>query len=723
MTASAQGYVPMNFGSVISSDEEIDKPEEVLVRGDLVSNVSTYLKGDSFYISYNLTVSSPWHAYFRNPATVGLPFEIALSAPAGFEVKGPYWSVPKRVEGPVGVSYSYEKASFVWLVVPLDSAPSKAEFEIKAMAQLCNDDGCAPPTDLLDSLSLSAGDGALNPNWKNEEATVEVLGDTALQVSAEQKGDKIYLSFKSDTPIKDAYFFSNDNIIDPTKAQVISHVGDIYTLELSRNTGDDSMYPAPSEPAADAAVKELSGILRWDGKHRSIEIPVEDAIASSNAKAALATLATSDISSMPNGFLAVIFGLFLGGLILNLMPCVFPVIGLKIMSFVKLSDGSRRKVLMHAGSFVLGVLISFWILSLGLIVFSKMDMLVELPWTEWFSAIINDQGSSDRTWAVWMQNPWVVYVLTLVLLVLALSMYGIFEIGVSATGAGQKLSQNKGCSGSFFSGLFTTAVATPCAAPFLGVSLTAAMSMPALWLILAMTFMAIGLAFPYIVIGIFPSLLRFLPRPGAWMESMKQGLSFLLFAAVAWLFYVYLAFVPNGLDTEIPWILIGFVVISSAFWVYGRWCPMYKSMTARVVGGVIALALLGLGISMSIPREPVKYVWHTWSESAMNAAIEEGKPVYVDFTATWCMTCLANKKGAYSDEVLERMQSDGIVLMRADKTQANPAIDAELKKLKRTAIPVNVLYIKGEKPAITNVLLTPSYMMKFLDENLPEKKD
>jgi len=730
LTASAQSFMPMTFGTAITPGDEVESPNEVLISGDLISSVQSYQKGSPFFLSYNLKVKSPWHAYFRNPASVGLPLEIALTAPVGFEIEGPYWSVPKRIEGAIGVSYSYEKASFVWLITALDDAPAKSDFQIKAMAQLCNDEGCAPPSDLLDSLSLSMGDGAPSSNWNQEEAKVEVIGDSSLQVAAEQKGDKVYLSFQTDASVKDAYFFSNDNSIDPTKAQVISQVDDIYTLELSRNMGEDPMYPAPSEPAVDAELTNLSGILRWDDKHRSIDLSLVGSLAVEESNTAALTPNAASTSSMPIGFLEVILALFLGGLILNLMPCVFPVIGLKIMSFVKLSGGSHRKVLMHSGSFVLGVLISFWLLSLGLITLSKIDVLAQLPWTEWFSAIINDQGSSARSWAVWMQNPWIVYVLTLVLLVLGLSMYGLFEVGISASGAGQKLTQNKGYSGSFFSGLLATVVATPCSAPFLGASLPAAMAMPALWLILAMSFMAIGLAFPYIVIGIFPSLLRFLPRPGAWMESMKQGLSFLLFAAVAWLIYAYLAFVPVSLDGDIPFMLIGLVVISAAFWVYGRWCPMYKSMTARLIGGFFAMALLVAGIIMSMPRSQeaivageVRYEWQTWSQSAVDAALAEGKPVFVDFTAKWCATCIYNKKIAYTEEVLTRMQKDGIVLMRADKTQPNAAIDAELQKLKRTSVPVNVLYVKDKQPVITKVMLNPSYLMEFLDTNLDKKKD
>lgn len=209
----------------------------------------------------------------------------------------------------------------------------------------------------------------------------------------------------------------------------------------------------------------------------------------------------------------MLLSLFLGGLILNLMPCVFPVIGLKVMSFVELGGGDRRKVIMHSLAFVLGILVSFWIISVLIAIVSNLSALAEQPWTQWLSTLWYDGGSTSRSWAEWMQNPWIVYVILLLLLVLGLSMFGLFEIGVGATGAGQKLQSKGGLTGSFFQGLFVTVVATPCSAPFLGTSLPAAMSMPAVWMVVALTFMALGLAFPYIVLGCFPRWCACCPSP------------------------------------------------------------------------------------------------------------------------------------------------------------------------------------------------------------------
>ncbi|MFI3244157.1 MAG: thioredoxin family protein [Akkermansia sp.] len=717
LNASAQG---MGFDALMS--DTAAPASKITV--DTSASVMTYKKGESFYIGYTLNCQAPWHAYFRNPATVGLPMSVSMQSPEGFEVEGPYWSFPKRDVNAVGTSYSYSHAEFVWLVTPEEGAPTEATFTINSTAQLCSETGCEPPTDSSASLSLNQGDATANPDWKGAEARVEVLGDSSMQFDVAKNEKSITLKFQTPSDVSEAYFFSEDNSIDPLAEQVLTKDGDVYSLELPLNEGKDSMYPAPEG----VVLTRLQGLLKAGDMTASIDLPLLPAVQ---------PMVVVAQAGMPADFLSIIGFLFIGGLILNLMPCVFPVLGLKIMSFVELSGGSRMKIFLHSATFVFGVLISFWLLSVGLIVASSFDVFANQPWTEWWNTLANDAGSSERSWATWMQSAWVNYVLVLILLVLGLSMYGMFEIGVGATGAGQGLQQKKGLSGSFFSGLFTTLVATPCAAPFLGPSIALAMGLPALWLILAMSFMALGLAFPYIVIGIFPVLIRFLPRPGAWMESLKQGLSFLMLAAAAWFSYVYFAFVPEEMDAEIPWMMVGFIIISSACWVYGRWCPIYRTKVTRAIGALVALGLLALGVAMSKPLtpnsvdmaieqeieavEPAYGKWFDWSPELMQATLDEGTPVFVDFTAKWCMTCQFNKKNAYTQQVYEQFYKDGVVLMRADKTAPNPAIDAELRKIGRSSVPVNVLYQDGEEPAITTELFTASYLLDFLKENLTSR--
>ena len=678
-------------------------------------SVQNYQPGKPFYLALNANFTAPWHAYWRNPGTVGECMTAELTAPAGFEVKGPYWQVPHKHEGVLGVAYTYEHATVVWEVTPAADAPATASFTMTATAQTCSDEGCNPPETQTMTVDLAAGEGTPNPVWRDEDKLVEILGDTPTTVTATQQGNTVTLSFTAEPGLESAYFFSADNSISPTAAQTLTPGADgSYTLTLTRNDNSDPMYPVKDESTVGKPLASLSGMLVYGDKHCTVDTTLT----------ALPVATTG--GGIPDGIVALCFSLFLGGLILNLMPCVFPVIGLKVMSFVQMGGGSRRKVFTHSMVFVLGVLVSFWIISVLMVVFSNLAALAEVPWTEWLTTLWNDAGSSSRSWAVWMQNPWIVYSIMLLLLVLGLSMYGVFEIGAGITGAGQGVQSKEGHLGSFFQGFFVTVVATPCSAPFLGAAMPAAMALPGVWMTVALTFMALGLSFPYIVLGMFPSLVRLLPQPGEWMESLKQGLSFLLFAAAVWMLDVYLAFWPESESSGTMWVYMSLVVFCAAFWVYGRWCLPFRPLSTRITAFIIALLLAAAGFWGARPFSPGEnhVEWVEWSPAAMKEALEEDEsPVYVDFTAKWCATCQANKKVAYTDEVYAAMNEAGVVLMRADKTSPNADIDAAMRQLNRSSVPVNALYVPGKKPVVTSELLTPDYLLDFLKEHLPAESE
>ncbi|MBR5330830.1 MAG: thioredoxin family protein [Akkermansia sp.] len=678
------------------------------------ASVQSYQAGKPFYVALKGDISAPWHAYWQNPGTVGESMTATISAPEGFSIKGPFWQVPHKHEGVLGVAYTYEKPVIVWEITPADNAPASATFTMSATAQTCSDEGCNAPETQTTELELTAGDASANPAWADEQKLTIGPGDTATTVTASQQGNEVSLSFTADAGLEAAYFFSADNSISPTAEQKLTANADgSYTLSLTRNDNSDPMYPVKDEATVGKPLAALEGVLVFGDKHCTVN----------TGMGSPAPVAAAD--GVPEGIGALCLSLFIGGLILNLMPCVFPVIGLKVMSFVQMGGGSRRKVFTHSMIFVLGILVSFWIISALMIIFSNLGTLAEVPWTQWFSTLWNDAGSSTRSWAEWMQNPWIVYAILLLLLVLGLSMYGVFEIGAGITGAGQSVQSKDGLLGSFFQGFFVTIVATPCSAPFLGAAMPAAMALPGVWMTAALTFMALGLSFPYIVLGLFPALVQKLPQPGEWMESLKQGLSFLLFAAAAWMLYVYLAFWPASENTDTMWVNMSLVVFCAAFWVYGRWCLPFRPLHTRIIGFIVALALAAVGFWGARPYSPSehKLEWVEWTPAAMQEALENDCPVYVDFTAKWCATCQANKKVAYTDEVYAAMDAANVVLMRADKTAPNEKIDAEMRKLNRSSVPVNALYVPGKEPVVTSELLTPDYMLDFLNQNLPKEED
>ena len=390
--------------------------------------------------------------------------------------------------------------------------------------------------------------------------------------------------------------------------------------------------------------------------------------------------------------------MFLGGLILNLMPCVFPVIGLKIMSFVQQAGADHKKIVLHGIIFALGVFVSFAILS-GILYSLKLG------------------------WGYQLQDPWVMFTLMVLMFVLALNMFGVFELGTSATSVGGSLQSKQGLVGSFFSGVLATVVATPCSGPYLGPAIGATIALPAVQFFAAFGAMAAGLALPYLVLSIFPKLIDFLPRPGAWMESFKQAMSFLLFATAGYLLWVYAAIIDFD---NMPGPIFGLTAIAIACWIHGRWNLPHRNKNVRLTALALTLVFASSGLYLakppatpapSTPTAPSSNQaidWQTWSEERVASLLAEGKPVYIDFTAKWCATCQVNKKRAYTQEVIALMKEKGVVALKADKTKPNPEIEAALKKIGRTAIPVNVLLAPGKDPVILPELLSADDVLSAL---------
>jgi thiol:disulfide interchange protein DsbD len=259
--------------------------------------------------------------------------------------------------------------------------------------------------------------------------------------------------------------------------------------------------------------------------------------------------------------------------------------------------------------------------------------------------------------------------------------------------------------------VLATVVATPCSGPFLGVALGVAIVLPALQFFLAFAAMAVGLALPYLVLSVFPHLIDFLPRPGAWMESFKQAMSFLLFATAGYLLAVYAGQIgPENLLGPV----IGLSAIAVAAWVYGRWNLPHRKRSTRVTALVITVLFATAGLFLAKPPQPSALTWEPWSQARVAALLDEGTPVYIDFTALWCPTCQVNKKRAYTPEVIALMKAKGVATLKADKTNDDPQIEAALRQLGRTAIPVNVLLSPGKDPVILPELLSPNDLLNAL---------
>jgi thiol:disulfide interchange protein DsbD len=392
--------------------------------------------------------------------------------------------------------------------------------------------------------------------------------------------------------------------------------------------------------------------------------------------------------------LAILGLALVGGLILNLMPCVFPVLGLKILSFVSEAGQDRRKVIAHGLLYTAGVLLSFWGLA-GVLFGLRVS-------------------GAQLGWGFQLQSPGFVFILAIVMLVLALSLSGVFEFGLGATSLGSQWQNRRGYLGTFFTGVLATVVATPCSAPFLAPALGAAVTLSLGKSFAVFTAIALGLAWPYLALSILPQAVRWLPRPGAWMETFKQAMAFPLFATVA-----YLLWVLAGQTTANGSLFasFGLTAIAMAVWCYGRYTApgVPRARTRRGIMTAVVLFGVGAWAGWPQPAAPTEIVWQPWSPEAVTAATAAGKTVYIDFTARWCATCQTNKKLVFSNvSVKRRFRERNIIALEADWTNADPRITAELAKWGRSAVPFNLVVRPGEPPQPLPSVLTPSLVLEAL---------
>ncbi|MEW6193842.1 MAG: thioredoxin family protein [Bacteroidota bacterium] len=407
-------------------------------------------------------------------------------------------------------------------------------------------------------------------------------------------------------------------------------------------------------------------------------------------------------------FLALVFA-FIGGLILNLMPCVLPVLSLKIMGIVQQAGDHPKEKLKHGLIFTLGVLISFWILA-GLL-------------------LILRAGGEQLGWGFQLQSPGFVIVLTIFLFLFGLSMFGVFEIGTTLTSIGQSTQNRSAYMGSFTSGVLATVVATPCTAPFMGSALGFALSQPVYVSLIIFTFLGLGMAAPYLILTTTPKLLKFIPKPGAWMESMKQFMGFLLLATVLWLLWVLS--LQTGSEGVII-LLASLIIVSLGGWIYGRWGNIAKAKPTRRIAQTISALTLTAALIFSLQNIEVKAAdseevhrqgkieWKKFSPELVEKLRSEGKPVFVDFTAAWCLSCQVNEKVAFgSEDVQDLFLAKGITALKADWTNKDETVTKALAQFGRNSVPFYILYVPGKsEPVIFPEIITPGIVIDKLDKNL-----
>ncbi|HSO06459.1 MAG TPA: thioredoxin family protein [Pelomicrobium sp.] len=660
------------------------------IEAELVAESRHVRPGEPLTVAVRLRMEEHWHTYWINAGDSGLATQLRWSLPEGFAAGPIQWPAPQRI--PVGplVNYGYEGE--VLLLTDIAAPPGLA---VGTMATLAADvewlvcrEICIPGKARLTlALPVSTGPPAPDPRWAEpiratRAALPQPLADW--KATARRADGAMTLSVvpaAGAAPLRQLTFFPYaEGVIDNAAPQVFAASGDAYTLKLA--------------PAAQSygEVRSLAGVLVADppwpqGAAAVIDAPFASAVAAPAA---------------PSMGLALAMLLaFAGGLILNLMPCVFPVISIKVLGFVNHAHGERRLLRLQGLLFAAGIVVAFWAVAAALMA-------------------LRAQGEA-LGWGFQLQEPLFVTALAFLFLALALNLSGVYTIGSRVAGAAAAVESRHPLGNAFLSGTLATLVATPCTAPFMGAALGYAMAQPPATALAVFTALAAGMASPYVVLSFAPALLRRLPRPGAWMETLRQLLAFPLYLTVAWLAWVLGE--QAGVDAMAR-LLAALVVLAGGLWALGHFDGATARGGARAGASATAIAALVAALVVAWPPRdapPASAVvadgWQPYSAQAFAEHRAAERAVFIDFTAAWCVTCQVNKRLVLeTDDVMRAFSRRGVVLMRADWTRQDAVITAALADLGRNGVPVYALYPPGaaSAPVLLPELLTRTAVLDAL---------
>jgi thiol:disulfide interchange protein/DsbC/DsbD-like thiol-disulfide interchange protein len=700
--------------------------DEDPVQAEILSEDKGVLPGRAFWIALKVDLGKDWHTYWKNPGETGLGTSIDWHLPFGFEVAEVEWPAPKRFVEKSSVAFGYDE-SFVILakVIPSKGVAVGQQVQLGATIRwvACNHGNCIPgDTNANATLQIVSATPPRNSQATDLFAQArEKLPNTDWKVAANSNISNIELILDKPEGLSGeygaAYFMPLEaEVFNARQSLPLTPTGQGYKINLGKLAGKGNKEALEGvlllQPAAGSNAKPVAVAIQADIKDHMI------ADASGDIVSRAIVQEEPPYTDFEGGLGLALVMAFVGGMILNLMPCVLPVISLKVLSIIKMSGKSRMSTLKHGLMFSAGVLVSFWILAGALLMLQAYGHAVG--------------------WGFQLQEPIFVAILAAVLLILAMSLFGVFEMGTTmASWAGETESQNNkhatGLFGSFFNGILATAVATPCTGPFLGSAIGFAVTLPAISALTVFTFLGLGMAFPYFLLTAFPSLVKWLPKPGNWMITFKQIMGFLLIATILWLLWVF------GAQTDyigVFLLLCALFVLTIGCWVYGRCCTPFNTKKARRAGAflTIGFALVGtylMVVSASIvPEHNEKALaealmtgrqdpkaWLPFSPDAVEQFRAEGKPVFIDFTAKWCVICQTNHFILALDDMEQKFADLGIVKFKADWTKPDPAITKELRKFGRNGVPLYLLYAPGAStPMILPQVLTPDVVTKYLDQ-------
>jgi thiol:disulfide interchange protein DsbD len=648
-----------------------------------------------------------WHTYWKNGGDAGEATEIKWTLPPGITAGAIQWPVPAKETDTAGdtslVTYIYTNTVVLLTPLTLDKSISPGPQTITATASWmeCADICVIAKSDVTATLTVgdmatTSGDAATIAAWRDKLPKPDSTHSASAHWDdAPPKDNSRGLTIEWNTNVTGADFYPDSNGV---------YEVDGMTQTSPKTNGTIELHKTVKKTGA-AWPNEIDGVLAGDagsGRFGLEEHFVLQAAAtvpvSKPAEAAPPPPATT-------GFLVIkILACFLGGLILNVMPCVLPVIALKTLGFIDQSKEKPGRVKQLGAMYGIGVLFSFLVLA-GL-------------------AIVAQRAGGVANWGDAFRNPQFQIIITVLMTLIALNLFGVFEIhlGGKVLGAAHDLSGREGFAGAFFNGVLATLLATPCTGPFLGTAMAFALSQSPLIIMLAFLAAGLGLALPFVLICWNPRLLKLLPKPGAWMEKFKNAMGFPMLATVVWLLWV-----SSKRESDELWLGLFLVVIALAAWIWGQF--VQRGRRGRTVAMVICLLLVGSAYGYILEgqlqwRAPLQaketgIEWKVWSPEAVEKARSAGHPVFVDFTAKSCITCNLNLASSIEiDRTRAKLKEIGAVAFKADYTDADPAIGAELRRFNTSGVPLVLVYSKdlNEAPQVLPTFLTPTIVLDALDK-------
>lgn len=614
--------------------------------------------GSKVEAAFILTPDRGWHAYWTNSGDSGAAPILRWALPPGASTGTTRWPFPRRlVTGPL-TNFGWEGEAVLLTEVTLP-AEAKGPLKIGLDAEwlVCQEE-CVPASARL-SATLRAGPEAAEPSWAALAArALPRLPSPGGAWNPVVAAGKRSLTLAVTPPAGRAA---------PAAAEFFPEEGGVFVAAArpSRAAADGRLeLDLPLAEEAAGAPARVRGVVVFDQKEAVVvDVPA----------------GTPPGPRLPEALALA----FLGGLLLNLMPCVFPVLSLKVLGFVKTAGGSPRAAQAHGAAYAAGVMVFLWVLA-GVFL------------------LLRAQGAR-LGWGFQLQSPAVVAGLCLLFLVMGAALLGAFELGAGLTRLGGLTAGGGGLWGSFASGGLAVVVATPCTAPFMGAALGAAAAMPPASALLVFTALGAGLALPYPALAARPGLLALLPRPGAWMETLKEALAFPLLATAAWLASLL------AKRAGAPWLGTAAWLACLAGFAWWAWARGGRAGRAAAV-----LAALAAG-AVSRPG-PAPLPWRPFTPAALEAALASGRGAFVDFTADWCVSCQVNERVALAHpEGRAALTASGLTLLKADWTERDPAVTAALESLGRAGVPVYAVYRPGRPTRLLPTVLTPGLLVKGLE--------